>query len=138
MVPLSVLDLSLVTDGAPGAAGRALARTRDLAQHVEDLGFRRFWVAEHFVGMVMALALARTAADHGASLLNYFRVTGLLKEASGAVSGVAAVDEETGESREIRARVVVNATGQLSDGSVPVHVILAEPLVNPAVEVNGA
>ena len=63
----------------------------------------------------MALALARTAADHGASLLNYFRVTGLLKESSGAVSGVVAVDEETGESREIRARVVVNATGVFSD-----------------------
>ncbi|MFM7734619.1 MAG: FAD-dependent oxidoreductase, partial [Alphaproteobacteria bacterium] len=63
----------------------------------------------------MALALARTAADHGASLLNYFRVTGLLKESSGAVSGVVAVDEETGVARELRARVVVNATGVFSD-----------------------
>lgn len=63
----------------------------------------------------MALALARTAADHGASLLNYFRVTGLLKEPSGAVSGVTATDDETGRSWELRARVVVNATGVFSD-----------------------
>jgi glycerol-3-phosphate dehydrogenase len=63
----------------------------------------------------MALALARTAADHGASLLNYFRVEGLVKEASGAVAGVVAVDQETGRAREVRARVVVNATGVFSD-----------------------
>jgi len=63
----------------------------------------------------MALALARTAADHGATLLNYVRVTGLLKEPSGAVSGVVAIDEETGHGWELRSRVVVNATGVFSD-----------------------
>jgi luciferase family oxidoreductase group 1 len=44
-IPLSVLDL------APVAAGRsaadALAGTTRLAQRADELGFRRFWVAEH-------------------------------------------------------------------------------------------
>ena len=44
-VPLSVLDLAPVPDG--GNAGDALRATVDLAQHVERLGYRRFWVAEH-------------------------------------------------------------------------------------------
>jgi luciferase family oxidoreductase group 1 len=44
-VPLSVLDLAPVPDG--GNAGDALRATIDLARHVERLGFRRFWVAEH-------------------------------------------------------------------------------------------
>ena len=44
-VPLSVLDLAPVPDG--GNAGDALRATTDLARHAEELGFRRFWVAEH-------------------------------------------------------------------------------------------
>jgi luciferase family oxidoreductase group 1 len=44
-VPLSVLDLAPVPDG--GNAGDALRATIDLARHAEQLGFRRFWVAEH-------------------------------------------------------------------------------------------
>ena len=58
----------------------------------------------------LALALAQTAAEHGATVLNYMRVEELLKD-SGSVSGVRAVDLETAESHAIRARVVINATG---------------------------
>jgi luciferase family oxidoreductase group 1 len=45
MVPLSVLDLSPVLQG--GTAADAFRRTRDLARHAEQLGYRRFWLAEH-------------------------------------------------------------------------------------------
>ncbi len=62
----------------------------------------------------MALTLAQTAVDHGATVLNYFSVVGLLKEA-GSVVGVQAVDGETGREWEIRAKVVVNATGVFAD-----------------------
>jgi luciferase family oxidoreductase group 1 len=44
-VPLSVLDLAPVPDG--GNAGQALRATIDLAKRTEQLGFHRFWVAEH-------------------------------------------------------------------------------------------
>jgi len=44
-VPLSVLDLAPVPEG--GSAGDALRATIDLARHADQLGFRRFWVAEH-------------------------------------------------------------------------------------------
>jgi len=44
-VPLSVLDLSPVPSG--GSSRQALADTVSLAQEVERLGYRRFWVAEH-------------------------------------------------------------------------------------------
>jgi luciferase family oxidoreductase group 1 len=44
-VPLGVLDLAPVPDGA--TAGDALRATIDLAKKTEDLGFTRFWVAEH-------------------------------------------------------------------------------------------
>jgi luciferase family oxidoreductase group 1 len=44
-VPLSVLDLAQIPEG--GTAQTALHRSREMAQHAERLGFRRFWLAEH-------------------------------------------------------------------------------------------
>jgi luciferase family oxidoreductase group 1 len=45
MVPVSVLDLALITQGS--SARIALGHSRDLAQHAERWGYRRYWVAEH-------------------------------------------------------------------------------------------
>src|SRR6476620_9717227 len=44
-VPLSVLDLSPITQGSD--AGTSLRNSADLARHAEQLGYRRFWMAEH-------------------------------------------------------------------------------------------
>lgn len=62
----------------------------------------------------LALAFAHAAAARGAAVLNYFSVTALLK-AGGKVAGVAARDEESGETFEVRARTVINATGVFAD-----------------------
>ena len=62
----------------------------------------------------LALVLALTAADHGAALINYMPATALTKQ-NGAVNGVVAVDQEAGRSYELRARVVINATGVFAD-----------------------
>jgi len=61
-----------------------------------------------------AINLAQTLADLGGTLLNYVKVTGLLKR-NGMTAGVTAVDEEAGTTYEIQARVVVNATGVFAD-----------------------
>ncbi len=45
MIPLAVLDLSPIVEGS--TAAEALRNTLDLAQHVEALGYHRYWVAEH-------------------------------------------------------------------------------------------
>ena len=45
MIPLSVLDLAPITEGAD--AGVALNNARELAQTAERAGYRRFWMAEH-------------------------------------------------------------------------------------------
>jgi alkanesulfonate monooxygenase SsuD/methylene tetrahydromethanopterin reductase-like flavin-dependent oxidoreductase (luciferase family) len=44
-VPLSILDLAPISAG--GDAGTALRNTVDLAQHAEEWGYRRYWIAEH-------------------------------------------------------------------------------------------
>jgi luciferase family oxidoreductase group 1 len=44
-IPLSVLDLSPIGSGQNAA--QALAATTKVAQRADELGYRRFWVAEH-------------------------------------------------------------------------------------------
>ncbi|MGO1057889.1 LLM class flavin-dependent oxidoreductase [Planococcus sp. FY231025] len=44
-VPLSVLDLAPINAGS--GPGQAFKNSAELAQHVEKLGFNRFWLAEH-------------------------------------------------------------------------------------------
>ncbi len=63
----------------------------------------------------LLIHLAMTAADHGATLVNYCPATALTRDAEGFVNGLTARDEETGELLTIPARIVVNATGVFTD-----------------------
>ncbi|MDZ4184956.1 MAG: glycerol-3-phosphate dehydrogenase/oxidase [Desulfuromonadales bacterium] len=62
----------------------------------------------------LAIALARTAVEQGATLINHLPVTQLIKE-SGQVFGVIAKDIESGRDYELSAKVVINATGPFCD-----------------------
>ena len=66
MPPLSVLDLSPVTEGSD--AGQSLRNSADLARHTERLGYKRFWMAEHhsmpgIASAATAVALAFVGAQ---------------------------------------------------------------------------
>ena len=67
----------------------------------------------------LVIDLAWTASLRGAKVANYVRCLGLVEEA-GRVVGAKVRDEELGEEFEVRAKVVVNATGifvdELRDG----------------------
>jgi len=63
----------------------------------------------------LAVNLAQTAIEHGAVVLNYMKVIGLLKSEH-TVSGVVVRDEESGNKYEIQAKAVINATGVFADG----------------------
>jgi len=74
----------------------------------------------------LLINMVATAAQQGATLLNYCSVSGLTKGRDGFVNGVRARDEESGEEFTAEAKVVVNATGpftdavrKLADPSVP-------------------
>ncbi len=63
----------------------------------------------------LLINLIATAAEHGATLLNYARVTGLRKNSDEIVNGVAWEDLETHETFNAQAKVVINATGAFTD-----------------------
>jgi len=73
----------------------------------------------------LAVTLARTAAHHGATMLNYMRVISLEKT-GGVVTGFTCRNAETDVDYRATAKVVINATGvfadhirQMDDADVP-------------------
>jgi len=63
----------------------------------------------------LLINLVATAHEQGATLLNYAKVTSLQKGADNIIHGLTWQDMETGESFEIKGKVVVNATGAFTD-----------------------
>jgi luciferase family oxidoreductase group 1 len=62
MVPLSILDLVPVKEGA--SPREALAESLDLARQAERLGYRRYWVAEHHNMAGIASAATSVVIGH--------------------------------------------------------------------------
>lgn len=62
----------------------------------------------------LAINLAQTCLEQGATVLNYFKVTDLLKT-NNKISGVTAKDIESGRTYKLKARAVINATGIFVD-----------------------
>jgi len=79
----------------------------------------------------LAINLAQTVVDHGGTPVNYMKVIGLMKVRNLMV-GVIAEDVETGETFEIQARVVINATGVFADRILRMDDPGAENLITPS------
>ena len=77
----------------------------------------------------LAIHLAMTAVDHGATILNYMSVEGLIK-VNDKVCGVKAKDSFDGKEFEIKAKVVINATGIFSDNIAKMDDANAEPMIS--------
>ncbi len=71
-VPLSVLDLSPVAAGT--TVGQALRQTTELARRAEELGYRRFWVAEHHNMPAIASSAPAVLLAHLAASTSTIRV----------------------------------------------------------------
>ena len=71
-LPVSVLDLvGMRTDES---AGSAIARTVDLARHVEEWGYQRFWLAEHHSIAGLACSATPVLIGHVAGATQRIRV----------------------------------------------------------------
>jgi len=80
----------------------------------------------------LAINLAQTCLEQGATVLNYFRVTGLTKNDQQKISGVSAVDIETGAAYQLKAKVVINATGVFVDELLQMDKPEDRPIVRPS------
>ncbi|WP_174297909.1 LLM class flavin-dependent oxidoreductase [Sphingomonas bacterium] len=72
MTRYALLDLVPVAEG--GSVGQALANAADLARHAEELGFSRYWVAEHHGMRGIASAATAVVIGHVAAATRTIRV----------------------------------------------------------------
>ncbi len=79
----------------------------------------------------MTIALALTAHDLGATVVNYVQVTELIKEHDKVV-GVVAEDELKGDLFSLKAKVVINATGVFADSILDMDDPDAPAMVMPS------
>ena len=80
----------------------------------------------------LLINLAQTAAEQGACLLNYARVTRLVKNGDESIAGLEFLDEESGSTHGLSARCVINATGAFSDALRRQDDPEAEPMIAPS------
>lgn len=88
------------------------AKTQQLLPTAQNQGLRggvKYWDGQ-FDDARLALAIGRTAAQHGALLINYCRAEQLLYT-EGKISGLECTDTHTGTRYCIETRCVINATG---------------------------
>src|SRR5438105_5816268 len=69
---LSVLDQSPISEGSTGA--EALHNTLDLARLADELGYHRYWVAEHHGGPMLASASSEALIGPIAAATSAIRV----------------------------------------------------------------
>jgi len=120
-IPYILSGLKLY-DFLAGSAGignsRLLNRSTALERfpmlHAEGLKAGVLYYDGQFNDARMSVSVALTAAEHGAAIANHVRVTGFVKKGD-QVAGVEVSDSVTGESWEVPARAIVNATGPFAD-----------------------
>ncbi len=72
MIPLSILDLSPITEGSDAA--QSFRNSLDLARHGERWGYRRYWLAEHHGLPGIASAATAVLLGHVAAGTSTIRV----------------------------------------------------------------
>ncbi len=72
-IPVSVLDLATIVEGDHSPAD-AFARSRDMAQRAEQLGYNRYWFAEHHNMESVASAATAVLVGHIAGATTKIRV----------------------------------------------------------------
>ncbi|HSJ02205.1 MAG TPA: glycerol-3-phosphate dehydrogenase/oxidase, partial [Verrucomicrobium sp.] len=80
----------------------------------------------------LLINMVTTAATQGAVLVNYAKVTGLRKGQDGLVHGLTWRDEETGQTYDMDAQVVINATGPFTDSVRRMADADAKPMISPS------
>lgn len=80
----------------------------------------------------LAINLAQTCLEQGATVLNYFKVIDLIKNTRQKIAGVVATDMESGASYSIKSKTVINATGVFVDDLLQMDKPGKKPLVRPS------
>lgn len=80
----------------------------------------------------LAVNLAQTCVENNGVALNYCKVVSLLKNSENKICGANVSDKETGYVYEIKAKVVINATGVFADEILQLDNPNAKSIIRPS------
>ena len=97
-----------------------IVSTDEASEHIKELKTEGLaggvtYLDGQFDDARLALNLAQTAVEQGATVLNHFKVTDFIKNEDQQIEGVTVLDTETNDTMTITSKVVVNATGVFSN-----------------------
>ena len=133
-IGMKVYDLLAGRYGFPKSSHVSREEVIEAIPSIEQdglLGGTRYYDGQ-FDDARLAINLATTAAEQGATVLNYAEVIRIRKDAEGVAIGVVVRDVETGDELSIAGRVIVNATGPFADGVRRLDRPDAAPIIAPS------
>lgn len=80
----------------------------------------------------LAIALAHKCTELGGFVLNYCRVTELVKDKSGMLTGAMAVEQASGKVYSFSSKLVINATGVFADTIAAMDDPASQPTIRPS------
>ena len=80
----------------------------------------------------LALNVAQTCDEKGVAVLNYFKVNQLLKDNNGKITGLSVKDQFSKNNYDIKAKMVVNATGVFADKILQLDNPEAKKMIRPS------
>lgn len=80
----------------------------------------------------LAINLAQTCIENGATVLNHFKVLDLIKNTKGEVCGVKALDVESNIDYTLNSQVIINATGVFTDDILKMDDVQSKNKIRPS------
>ncbi|WP_140936726.1 glycerol-3-phosphate dehydrogenase/oxidase [Sphingobacterium lumbrici] len=80
----------------------------------------------------LAINLAQTAIEHGATVLNYAEVTQITKGCTGRVNGLSFLDKTTDQAYTVKTKALINATGIFVDEILKLDTATHQNLIRPS------
>ncbi len=116
-IGMKVYDMMAGRFGLGPSEGITREQTIEAIPNIKQEGLRGgvIYYDGQFDDSRLAMSLAHTAYKNNATILNYIRVTGLIKNKEGLIEGVKAMDVESGEEFTLKCKSVINATGVFVD-----------------------
>jgi glycerol-3-phosphate dehydrogenase len=133
-IGLKVYDLLAGKFGFPRSRMVSSEEALTLVPTIQKRGLRggTLYYDGQFDDARLAINLARTAVEQGATVVNYVAAIGLTKSAEGMLNGVNCKDAESGGEFHAPAKIVINACGPLLDSVRRMDDPAAKPMIKPS------
>lgn len=133
-IGLTLYDIMAGRRGFGRSLPMSVATVEKEIPHIQRKGLRGGVIYHdgQFDDSRLAINLMQTAVEKRAVVLNYVKVTGLLKDGSGKVAGIEAEDQLDGQKYTVKARSVINATGIFVDEILRMDDPTAPDIVRPS------